>query len=54
MVLDGLFNLTQVSAQRCCLHQKPLFIDPSLYFLTVMEEFKELQLSFKSSPPLKG
>lgn len=46
MVLNGLFNLTKVSAQRCCLHQKPLFINPSLQFLTVIEELKELQLSF--------
>lgn len=54
MVLNGLFNLAEVSAQRRCLHQKPLFIDPSLHFLTVMEEFKELQLPFQGFPPLKG
>lgn len=53
MVLNGLFNLAQVSAQRCCLYQKPLFIDPSLHFLTVMEKLKELQLTFQGSSPIK-
>lgn len=47
-------DLVQVSSESGRLQPQPVFIQPGLQLLTVIEEFKQPQLSLQLPPPERG